>query len=77
MTILVTGSSGHLGEALVRTLRDRGQQVAGVDIVEGPLTTHIGSIADRACVKRCMARLVGAKGYHAKDFDEGPYPVSK
>ena len=55
MTILVTGSSGHLGEALVRTLRDRGQQVAGVDIVEGPFTTHIGSIADRACVKRCMA----------------------
>jgi UDP-glucose 4-epimerase len=55
MTILVTGSSGHLGEALVRTLREMGQEVAGLDIIEGPFTTHVGSVADRACVRRCMA----------------------
>ncbi len=57
MTILVTGSSGHLGEALVRTLQGRGRQVAGLDIVAGPFTTHVGSIADRPCVKRCMAGI--------------------
>jgi UDP-glucose 4-epimerase len=54
MTILVTGSSGHLGEALVRTLRAKGEQVTGLDIIEGPLTTHVGSVADRAFVKRGM-----------------------
>jgi len=33
MKILVTGSAGHLGEALVRTLRDAAQEVASLDIV--------------------------------------------
>jgi UDP-glucose 4-epimerase len=32
MRILVTGSSGHLGEALVRTLRDLKHEVIGLDI---------------------------------------------
>jgi UDP-glucose 4-epimerase len=54
MTILVTGSSGHLGEALVRTLRDLGDKVVGLDILDGPFTDQIGSITDRSCVKRCM-----------------------
>jgi nucleoside-diphosphate-sugar epimerase len=54
MHFLVTGSSGHLGEALVRTLRDMGRQATGIDIVAGPSTTHVGSIADRAFVARCM-----------------------
>src|SRR5882762_2407242 len=55
MRTLVTGSSGHLGEALVRTLRDMGSEVVALDRVEGPFTTCVGSITDRACVKRCMA----------------------
>jgi nucleoside-diphosphate-sugar epimerase len=54
MRFLVTGSSGHLGEALVRTLRDRDHEVVGLDVVEGPFTTRVGSIADRACVRQCM-----------------------
>ncbi len=54
MKTLVTGSAGHLGEALVRTLRARGQEVAGLDILKSPFTTHTGSISDRASVKRCM-----------------------
>ena len=57
MTILVTGSSGHLGEALVRTLQGRGREVAGLDIAAGPFTTHVGSIADRPFVERCMAGI--------------------
>jgi UDP-glucose 4-epimerase len=54
MKVLVTGSSGHLGEALVRTLRDLQYQVTSLDILESPFTTHIGSITDRAWVRRCM-----------------------
>nr|WP_199043334.1 NAD(P)-dependent oxidoreductase [Dyella sp. ASV24] len=55
MRILVTGSSGHLGEALVRTLLDDGHEVIGLDVAEGPYTHRVGSIADRAFVKRCIA----------------------
>jgi UDP-glucose 4-epimerase len=54
MKVLVTGSSGHLGEALVRTLRDLGYQVAGLDILESPFTTHAGSICDRSWVRHCL-----------------------
>ncbi len=44
--ILVTGSAGHLGEALVRTLRARGEEVTGLDILPSAFTDHVGSIAD-------------------------------
>jgi nucleoside-diphosphate-sugar epimerase len=55
MKVLVTGSSGHLGEALVRTLRKLGHEVVGVDILPSPFTTHVGSILDGSCVRGCMA----------------------
>ena len=55
--ILVTGSSGHLGEALVRTLRDADHEVVSLDITPSPFTTMVGSITDRECVKACMARV--------------------
>src|SRR5215475_4594976 len=53
MRVLVTGSSGHLGEALVRTLRESAHEVVGLDIVESPFTSHIGSITDRDRVREC------------------------
>jgi UDP-glucose 4-epimerase len=55
MKVLVTGSSGHLGEALVRTLRDLQYEVVGLDLLESPFTTHVGSITDRYRVRRCMS----------------------
>jgi UDP-glucose 4-epimerase len=54
MTVLVTGSSGHLGEALMRALREVGREAVGLDIVAGPFTDEVGSIVDRACVARCI-----------------------
>ena len=54
MKALVTGSAGHLGEALVRTLRNLNMEVIGLDLNPSPFTTHQGSITDRTFVKRCM-----------------------
>jgi UDP-glucose 4-epimerase len=54
MTILVTGSAGHLGEAILRTLRGRGSPVHGVDLQKSPWTDAVGSIVDPGFVRRQM-----------------------
>jgi len=53
--VLVTGSAGHLGEALVRVLRASGRDVVGLDVLASPFTTVVGSITDRATVRACLA----------------------
>jgi UDP-glucose 4-epimerase len=59
MRILVTGSSGHLGEALVRVLTAEGADVVGLDVLDSPHTSAVGSVADRAFVGRSMAGVEG------------------
>ena len=54
MRVLVTGSAGHLGEGLVRTLRERQHEVVGLDLLESASTTHVGSISDRDFVRSCL-----------------------
>ncbi len=54
MRLLVTGSSGHLGEALVRVLRERGHDVLGLDVLPSAFTNETGSILDRALLRRCL-----------------------
>jgi UDP-glucose 4-epimerase len=54
VTVLVTGSSGHLGEALVRTLQAQQRKVVGIDVSPGVFTHRVGSITDRAFVSGCM-----------------------
>jgi UDP-glucose 4-epimerase len=54
MRILVTGSAGHLGEALVRTLRAEGLEVVGLDVLASPTTDVAGSVADRATVAAAL-----------------------
>lgn len=54
MTLLVTGSAGHLGEGLMRELRATGRDAVGIDIKPSPFTDHVGSITDRDFVRRRM-----------------------
>lgn len=54
MRVLVTGSAGHLGEGLVRTLRGRQREVEGLDLLDSPFTNHVGSISDHDFVRRCL-----------------------
>jgi UDP-glucose 4-epimerase len=57
MRILVTGSSGHLGEALMRVLGSREHEVTGLDVLPSPFTGVVGSVADRECVRRCVTGM--------------------
>jgi len=52
--ILVTGSSGWLGQALVPRLRALGHDVVGIDPVAGPTTDIVASIAERGAVRASM-----------------------
>jgi UDP-glucose 4-epimerase len=52
MKTLVTGSAGHLGEALMRTLRNQGRQAVGVDIKGTAFTDHVGSVGDRGFIRQ-------------------------
>ncbi len=81
MKILVTGSNGHLGKALVSQLN------ANLHTVNEHARNTLGWTPEYtfAC---CMARLapgmslfsplaesIGKKGYHAQTFADGPYPL--
>ena len=54
MNILVTGSSGWLGQHLVPRLKRGGHRVVGLDPVVGPHTDIVGSVADRATVRAAI-----------------------
>jgi UDP-glucose 4-epimerase len=54
MRILVTGSAGHLGEALMRVLASSEHEAIGIDVLPSPFTHRVGTIADRAFVRSCM-----------------------
>ncbi|RFB90094.1 NAD-dependent epimerase [Rhizobium leguminosarum bv. trifolii] len=57
MTIMVTGSAGHLGEALMRSLRAQGRSARGIDIKPSAFTDMVGSIADRAFLRQAMSGI--------------------
>ena len=54
MKILVTGSAGHLGEALVRTIQKTDNEAVGIDLLDSEFTNMVGSIVDRDFVKQCI-----------------------
>ncbi len=57
MRILVTGSTGHLGEAIMRRLATTGHEAIGADLLPGPFTHHVGTLVDREFVRACMAGI--------------------
>ena len=59
MRVLVTGSSGHLGEALMRILPEQGYEPVGLDISPGPQTNLVGTITDREFVRRSLSGIEG------------------
>ncbi len=54
MKLLVTGSAGHLGEALMRSLPAHGHEPIGVDRRPSAFTHRVGSITERAFVEACV-----------------------
>ncbi|HEY1561430.1 MAG TPA: NAD(P)-dependent oxidoreductase, partial [Caulobacteraceae bacterium] len=58
MKAVVTGAAGHLGEALIRRLAARGDEVIGLDRLSTPYVRHVGDISDANLVARA---LVGAE----------------
>ncbi|HEV7189099.1 MAG TPA: NAD(P)-dependent oxidoreductase [Blastococcus sp.] len=55
MRILVTGSAGHLGEALVRTLTDGGHDVVGLDVLPSAHTSVVASVTEQGAVRAAVA----------------------
>jgi UDP-glucose 4-epimerase len=53
--VLVTGSSGHLGEALMRALSGRDVDAVGLDIRPSDWTHVVGSVADARLTRGVMA----------------------
>ncbi|MFX0117228.1 MAG: NAD-dependent epimerase/dehydratase family protein [Candidatus Hodarchaeota archaeon] len=66
MKVLVTGSSGHLGEALIRTLKHRKHEVLGIDLIDSEFTDEVGTITDQDFVKQCMVGIDTV--FHAAAF---------
>ena len=54
-SILVTGSAGHLGEALMRAFHAAHRPAVGIDVKKSPHTDIVGSIVDRDIVKNALA----------------------
>jgi len=54
LAVLVTGSAGHLGEGIVRTLRAAGRPVFGLDAKASTFTDRVGSILERPFVRESL-----------------------
>lgn len=57
--VLVTGSAGHLGTALMLALPGLGFKPFGIDILASPTTTEVGSISDRDFISGLLERGSG------------------
>src|SRR5690242_10974998 len=74
MRILLTGSSGWLGRTLAPRLKESGHEVIGLDPVASPQTALVGSVADRALVRRAVAEhgveaIVHSGALHKPDIE--------
>jgi UDP-glucose 4-epimerase len=67
--VLVTGSSGRVGSAIAAWLSSH-YSIAGLDLLPGPHTSHIGSVEDAGLVRRAVegaVAIVHTASLHAPD----------
>lgn len=57
MTTLITGTSGHLGEAIARQLQASNRNYIGLDVNPSRFTTHVGSITDKELVGSLIKKV--------------------
>ena len=71
--ILVTGSSGYLGSAIVQTLREHGIKTIGIDLVDAPSTDFIGCVSDinilRTSASQGCKSVIHTAALHAPNLD--------
>ncbi|CAG1959099.1 unnamed protein product [Fusarium graminearum] len=59
--VLVTGSAGHLGRALMLALPSLGYTPLGIDILPSTTTSFVGSFTDRAFVEHILSHNTGIR----------------
>jgi nucleoside-diphosphate-sugar epimerase len=75
MRIVVTGSTGRLGQHLVKALQEDGHMVRGLDKVEGGQETIVGDLNSFALIKRAcegadaICHLAAIPAYNGRDID--------
>ncbi|WOF42834.1 NAD(P)-dependent oxidoreductase [Sphingopyxis indica] len=77
MRVLLTGSSGWLGRYLAPLLTKAGHRITGLDVVPGPHTQLLGTVADRMFVERALAdhgieAVIHAGALHKPDIARYP-----
>jgi len=72
MKVLVTGSSGQLGAATVKHLRQHGHNVYGVDIIPAGTTDQLLDIKDKAAVEAAakgIDAIIHTAAIHGKHYE--------
>lgn len=77
MNVLLTGSSGWLGRFVAPLLRAEGYSVIGLDVVPGPDTDVVGSVADRPLLERILScnrvgSVIHTAALHKPDIQRFP-----
>ncbi|MBB2962130.1 NAD-dependent epimerase/dehydratase family protein [Methylobacterium sp. R2-1] len=77
MRVLLTGSSGWLGRFLAPQLRAAGHAVTGLDVVPGPETQVVGSVAEAGLITRVfdthgIEAVIHAGALHKPDIARYP-----
>ncbi len=78
MNVLLTGSSGWLGQTLAPRLTQLGYKVTGLDPNPGPFTQQVGSVSDASLVRELLfdhhiEAVIHAGALHQPNIQTHPY----